>query len=220
MMIFKKMTAPLKDILFPAWEYKDQQNAIVRVLWRTIGILVVLNFLLFLGWKTAPTQLRVFIPPNIEQGGFFKADTIPPSTVYAFAYQIFTALNTWTNGGEHDYKANIYSYKNYFSDKFFHELVADYTERSATGALSRNRVMSGVTGSGYSPQSVKPLGNGTWEVDLKLHIAETVDATVVKDVIVDYKLMVANINESIQLNPWGLQIVGFSQESERVKTLI
>ncbi|MCE3237404.1 MAG: integrating conjugative element protein family [Gammaproteobacteria bacterium] len=219
-MRFREMTNSLKEIVFPEWEQKAQQQTIIKMLWRMIGILVLLNGLFFIGWKTAPTHLRIFIPPNIEQGGFLKVDSVPPSTVYAFAYQIFTALNTWTNGGEQDYKANIYSYKNYFSDKFFHELLMDYTERSSTSALNRNRIMSGVTDSGYDPDSVKSLGNGTWLVNLKFHIVETVDATVVKDVLMDYGLRIARIKESIQLNPWGLQIVGLDKAPERVKTVI
>lgn len=210
----------MKRQFFPAWQEQAQQRDMIRTLWVVIGLLVVLNGLLFIGWQTAPTRLRLFIPPNIEQGAWLKADAIPPSTVYAFTYQIFTAVNTWTNGGEEDYKRNIAAYKNYFSDPFFRELLTDYTERAANGALMRHRVMAGVTGSGYTPSSVKSLGDGTWEVHLLLHLVETVDASVVKDVTLDYGFRVANINESIQLNPWGLQIVGFTQRAERLKTLI
>ena len=217
-MIQKEMVASIRHFLFRQWGHKEQQSAVIQTLWKFIAVLVLLNLVMFLGWKTAPDKLRVYIPPNIERGGWLKPGVIPESTVYAFAYEIFAAVNTWTNGGEHDYRSNISAYKNYFSDKFFQKLMTDSIERSASGALTRNRVMSGVTGMGYEPVSVKSLGNNVWSVDMKLHILETVDASVVKDVIMDYTFIVSAVNESIVINPWGLQITDFGKEAERVKT--
>jgi integrating conjugative element protein (TIGR03746 family) len=215
-----KFAHQIKTYLFPAWENKAQQNAVILTLWRVIGILIFANLLLFIGWIEAPNKLRVYVPPNLEQGGWLKPEVIPPSTIYAFAYQIFTSLNTWSNGGEHDYKTNIYAYKNYFSERYFRDLLTDYSDRSSNGGLNRNRVMAGVTGRDYDSSKVRALGNGTWEVNLTLHIVETVDATVVKDVIMTYPIIISKVNESIQVNPWGLQITGFSQEPVRDKTII
>jgi len=145
---------------------------------------------------------------------------IPKSTVYAFAYQIFTAINTWTDSGQADYEKNIQAYKDYLSVRFYQKLQTDYQHRRENGALSRQRMMSGVTGMSYTPADVKSLGNGTWRVNMHLQIVETVNGSVVKNVIMNYPLMVARVHESIQVNPWGLALAGFYQPPYRLKTLV
>ena len=80
--------------------------------------------------------------------------------------------------------------------------------------------MSGVSGMGYQPSDVKPLGNGTWQVQLHVQIVETLDGSVIKNVIMDYPLIVSRVHASIQVNPWGLAITGFNEQPYRIKTIV
>lgn len=210
----------LKTILFTQWRRDDEQNAVIKVLWSVIGILVFIILLLSMGWISAPSRLRVYLPPNLDHGNWIKPNDIPKSTIYAFSYQIFTALNTWTHSGTLDYQKNMNAYKNYFSSRFYQRLENDYLDRANTGALNRERILSGVSGMDYDAPLVQYMGNGTWHVDLKLHLIETVDSSLVKDVITDFPLIISRVNESIQVNPWGLIIDGYYQEPTRIKTTI
>lgn len=206
--------------MFSAWKKIDQMSAAIKTLWGVVGVLVLLNIFMWAGWKSAPQQLRLYIPPDLSRGAMISPENVPKSTVYAFAYQIFTAINTWTNSGDKDYKANITSYKNYLSTSFYNDLLKDYQSRKDVGALDRTRMMTGVTGMGYTPTNVKKLGDGTWLVNMQLEITEEVGSSDVKKVVMDYPIIVAKVNESIQVNPWGLVIKGFYQEPYRKKTII
>lgn len=207
-------------MIFNTWKKFDQLNSVIKTLWIVIAILVCINLMLFWGWKSAPQKLHVYLPPDLSQGAMIRPEQIPKSTVYAFGYQIFTAINTWSNDGQEDYRKNLEAYKNYMSVKFYHQLFQDYQTRASTGALSRKRLMSGFSGSSYEPSEVKVLGSGTWLVDMRLHIIESVGPSVVKDVVMDYPLIISRVHESIQINPWDLVIVGFYKQPYRVKTNI
>lgn len=208
------------NIVFNAWKKFDELTLTIKSLWCLIGILVLINFLLLIGWMSAPSRLRVYLPPDLTQGALMKVGTIPKSTIYAFSYQIFTAMNTWTNSGTEDYKKNINAYKNYLSPKYYRELLEDYDTRTSNGELGRQRLVTGVSSMGYDPKDVEILGDGTWLVNMHLKIQETVNGSVVKDVLVDYPLVIARVNASIQVNPWGLVIQGYSKDPTRIKTNI
>jgi len=208
------------NILFNAWKKFDELTLTIKTLWFVIGLLVLVNFLLIIGWISAPSRLRVYLPPDLTQGALIKVNEVPKSTVYAFAYQIFTAINTWTNSGADDYKKNINAYKNYLSPKFYQELLEDCATRSTTGALGRQRLVTGVSSMGYDPKDVEILGDGTWLVNMHLKIQETVNGSVVKDVTMDYPIVISRVNASIQVNPWGLAIQGYYKDPKRIKTSI
>lgn len=209
----------LKELIFTAWKKSDERNSMIKMLWYFIGLLFIANLFLANGWSSAVRNQRFFIPPDISHGVLTKANTIPDSTVYAFAFQIFSAINSWTQSGSQDYKNNIINYQNYLSPQFRQALLTDVKTRDANGALDRQRSISAVSGMGYLPSDVKNMGNGTWQVTLKLRLMETVNNAVVKDVIIDYSLLVATNTESVVVNPWGLSIVGFSANPYRLKTL-
>ena len=208
------------NILFNAWKKFDELQLTIKTLWGVVAILIVVNLLLLIGLMSAPSRLRVYLPPDLTQGALIKADAIPKSTVYAFVYQIFTAINTWTNNGADDYKKNIQSYKNYLDPRFYQELLEDYDTRVSDGSVGRERMVTGVSDMGYDPQDVHILGDDTWLVDMHLKIQETVDGSVVKDVLMDYPLIVSRVNASIQVNPWGLVIKGYDKDPTRMKTNI
>ena len=210
----------MKTYLFNHWKQEDQQNQVIRILRAVILLLVLLNGGLFVGWQTAPQRMRVFLPPQLGQGVWTKPNAIPRTTVYAFAYEIFTAITTWGAGKQQDYHSHLRAYRHYLSPTFLHTLQADYQQRAARGALERERLVTGISGMGYSADKVVPLGNGLWHVTLRLHIVETLAGGVVKDVIIHYPLTVAKVNAAVTVNPWGLVLQGFYQAPQRIKTAI
>lgn len=206
--------------MFKAWNVIDNQKFVIKSLWAMLAMLGCLNLLLGLLLANAPSHMRVFLPPDLTAGASLKAEQIPPATVYAFAFQIFTAINSWPEGGDKDYHKNISAYRNYVSPQFFEFLRGDLNTRAANGELPRQRIMSGVSGMGYQPGDVTKLGNGTWRVNMHLQIIETLEGSVIKSVIMDYPLIVSRVRASIQVNPWGLAISGFKQQPYRIKTMI
>lgn len=205
---------------FKLWKKIEADNHLIKTLWCFIGILCAVNVLLMVGWKSAPNRLTVYIPPDISMGSTVKPDVIPETDVYAFAFQIFTAVNTWSLDGEKDYPEAIHDYRYYFTTHFYNGLQQDFNQRTSDGSLARTRIMSGYSGMGYQDSSVKVLGKNTWEVDLTMHVVEQVDNSVVKDVLITYPMRVVRVDTSIALNPWGLALDGFVSTPVRVKTFI
>ena len=207
-------------MIFNSWKRIDDLSLTVKTLWAVIALLVVLNIMMYCGWKFAPQKMRIYIPPDLSHGAMLTPNHIPRSTVYAFAFQIFTAINSWPDSGTADYKRNISIYRNYLSPSFFQQLMQDDLDRANNGELARKRIMSGVSGHGYLPSDVKVLGNGTWLVTMALQIQETLDGSVIKNVIMKYPLLITRVHTSIQVNPWGLELAGFHQPPYRIKTIV
>lgn len=206
--------------MFNTWKQLDANSELIKALYVIIGLLFILCILFFWGWRSAPKHLTVYIPPDISEATTQKPNVIPKPSVYAFAFQIFTAINTWSQSGTDDYPKEIADYRYYLTIPFHSALIADYKQRSSEGSLSRTRLMTGFSGKGYSNQSVKVLGPNSWAVTLTMHVVERVGNTVVKDVLIDYPLRVVRTQMSINYNPWGLALDGFVKPPHRLKTFV
>ena len=57
---------------FNAWKKEDRDLALIRTLRGGIGLLFVLCVILAAGWMTAPSHLRIYIPPDISNGATLK----------------------------------------------------------------------------------------------------------------------------------------------------
>ena len=207
-------------MMFKSWKILDQKNGVIKSLWIVIGLLVCLNIYLTFNLSAVPNRLRIFVPPDLSRGAMIQPGNIPKSTIYSFAFQIFTAINSWPQSGDKEYGKNINSYRNYLSPSFYQQLIEDKQTRTTNGELQRKRIMSGVSGYGYKPSDVKALGNGTWLVNIHLQIMEYLEGSVIKNVIMDYPIMVSRVHDSITVNPWGLTISGFSGQPYRTKTIV
>ncbi len=202
--------------LFDCWKQQDKEKLHIKFLYGVAGLLLFFCCLLFWGWKSAPSRLTLYLPPDISGGVFIKADQIPPQDVYEFAFQVFGSVNTWTNDGTSDYQTLIQEYKNYFSPSFQDWLNSDYQAKAQQNALERKRYMTLV--GAYSAGDVEEVSEGTWQVKLDVEIVETVDNQVVKDVIMEYPLLVNRTDLPITSNPWGLEISGFASQPTRLQT--
>ena len=206
--------------LFNYWKKEDQFIAANKSLWVIIVSLLLINLFLAFAFMKQPDKIKVYLPPDISKGGVINADDIPDSTVYAFAFQIFSGINSWPDEGSTDYSKNIYQYRNYVSSNFNRYLTEDIRSKRHNSALNRKRVASVNQDQPFSTDSIESLGNGSWKVNLNVNIVETINNSIIKDVDMDYPLIVSRKNMSIQENPWVLVISGFFDQPHRVKTNI
>lgn len=206
--------------MFNLWKKMDNDRQLIQALWRVIMALGGMIVLLSIGWMSAPSRLTVYIPPDVSNGQTVKPNVIPNEVIYAFAFEIFTALNTWSQDGEDDYPAAIKNYRYYLTPHFQSILLADEKTRQADGSLSRIRLMTGYSGMGYTAGTVKMIAKNVWEVDMTLKLVETVGGETVKDIVVDYPLRVVRVNEATTLNPWGLALDGFTREPVRTNVAV
>ena len=206
--------------MFNLWKKMEHDKQLIQALWRMIAMLVFIIGLLAIGWMSAPSKITVYVPPDISTGATVKPGIIPPGVIYAFAFEIFTSLNTWSTSGESDYLVAIKNYRYYLTPHFQAQLMLDEKKKHADGSLSRVRMVTGYSGMGYSPESVKVIGKNMWEVDMRLQMVESVSGETVKNIVVDYPLRIVRVNEPTALNPWGLAIDGFVRAPSRAQTVI
>lgn len=213
------LSLKLMHSVFNTWRVMDLQQLLIRVQWGFIAMLFILALIFGMGWKNANAVQRVYLPPSLS-GGTVRVNQPHASTLYAFAFQIFAGVNTWSDSGVKDYAKNIAAYQHYLSPRLIQYFHEDLAYRKKVGALDRKRIVSTAPGTGFSPTDVKSLGNGLWKVNLELDVEETVDNTVVKHVVMDYPLLVRFTHVPIAVNPWGLKLAGFSQAPYRLKVYV
>lgn len=205
--------------LFNAWKKEDQDRAIINVQKRFIFILTLICLLLGIGWLLAPSQLRIYIPPDLSSGALIKPNEIPKPLIYSFAYQVWQEINDWPLNGEQDYSKAIRTYSAYLTPSFQDSLLQDYQNLKSLGQVQRQRSLQGLAAASYDPASVKVLSSTTWEVDLTMHLNEYKNNQPVKTIDILYPIKVTRMAISEQHNPYGLALAGFVREPERIKTL-
>jgi integrating conjugative element protein (TIGR03746 family) len=203
-----------------AWKKDDALKQAINLQNKFILMLLLVITGLIIGWMREPSNLTLYVPPDIQNGATIKANTIPNPLIYSFAYEVWEEINTWPKNGEIEYKQNIQTYWSYLSPQFMREMLDNFEELKLSGQLQRIRYMQGMSGSAFDPNNVKKLGNDTWEVDLKMHVSEYKNNQIVKDVEIVYPLKIARVNIARSLNPYELAITGFVSEPKRINTLI
>ncbi len=206
--------------LFNAWKKQDQDYALIRAQAIFIGLLFLLCAFFCIGWMTAPSRLRIYIPPDISNGATLKVNQIPNPLIYSFAYEVWQELNYWPEDGSKDYPKNLRTFSAYVTQEFQSQLNQEYTELLSAGQIQRQRFIQGLAGSAYDIHSVKKLNNNTWEVDLKVRLMEYKNNQLVKDTEIIYPLRIIRHDVSNSLNPYGLAIAGFITPPQRLKTYI
>ena len=206
--------------IFQAWKKQDQDEAVIKAQRRNNVILASLCVLLTIGWMSAPSRLKIFIPPALTSAVTQNAGEIPKPSIYSFAYQVWQGINYWPQTGTQDYKMDIRTNWYYLSSQFQSDLLQDESDLKASSQLGRQRFMEGLAGEAYEPTSVKQLSSDTWEVDLKMRLTEYSNHQVVKDVEILYPLKVMRKNVSEKFNPYGLVLEGFVSEPQRLKVYV
>lgn len=205
---------------FNAWKKEDRDLALLRAQRGFIGILCLVCVLLAVGWMTAPSRLRIYIPPDISNGATLKVNEVPNPLIYSFAYELWQEINYWPDEGGQNYGKNLKRYAAYLTPAFQQALWQEFAELKASGQVQRQRFIQGISGAAYDPENVKKLGPDTWEVDLNVRLMEFKNNQPVKDVEILYPLKITRREVSHSDNPYGLAIAGFISPPIRGKTYI
>ncbi len=210
---------------FDTWKIMDFQKQKAKMLWAFIGILCVIIFLLWSSVNGIKDQLknqRIYLTPaQVLQGGYYKTNSVSNAFVYGFSYQMFVAINTWSDNAQKDYKKNIIDYRYYITPNYRSYLNNDYENSFETGNLLDSvQTIAPYNGMGYvSGTQVKRTGDNSWVVDLRLRVTRYKDNAVLMDALYEYKVRVIRTAESIQYNPWGLALDGLVSK-KRLKTFV
>lgn len=194
----------------------DNVRAHVRSLWVVIGIQTAIIGALWLGWSMAPTQLRVYVPPDLRSGAVLAAEEVPPANVYAFAFYIFQQLNRWPVNGATDYGSAIFRISPYLTPRYRNDLIADMELKARRGELAyRVRGVHEVPGHGYEERRVDVLSRDAWIIWLDLDLMESVKGMAVKHTTIRYPIRVVRQAIDPETNPWGLALDGYADEGPR-----
>lgn len=205
---------------FKAWKKEDRDLAIIRAQTGFIGLLCLLCLVFAIGWMTAPSHLRIYIPPDISNGATLKVNDIPNPLIYSFAYELWQEINYWPEETGDNYTKNVKRYAAYLTPDFQQSLLQESSELKAAGQIQRQRFLQGISGAAYDSSNVKKLGPDTWEVDLNVRLMEYKNNEPVKDVEILYPIKVTRRDVSQSDNPYGLALAGFISPPVRGKTYI
>ena len=193
---------------------------------RILSIVAILEFVIiaymWFGWYSAPTNLRITIPPDIRNGATIRPSEVDAANMYQFALHIYQQLNRWQTDGETDYPKNIYRLQAFLTEKYKNELLTRASEKKKLGELQRRtRTVQQLADHMYEPKLVKYIGNGVWGVEIQLLLEEYHNQTgmKIKEVKLLAPLRIVESNVDAEKNPWGWLLDGDSgsiriQESE------
>jgi len=179
---------------------------------RSLYVVILLQFLamagLWYGWKTAPEDIRVSLPPDRRDGAIVRPGHMEAATVFNFAMSTMRELQRWEENGAIDYGKKIYERQAYLTPCFREFLIADMNARNAAGELTeRVRYALELPDSTlYREDLVEVIDAGSWVVTANLEIVERVASTDVKDVAIAYPLHVVRMNIAPEQNEWGLAL--------------
>jgi integrating conjugative element protein (TIGR03746 family) len=193
----------------------DNKRFVIKLQWVFIAILTVLALYAISGWRAAPHEMTVHVPPDLRSGTRVKVGEVPLPNVYAFAYYIWQQVNRWPQDGEKDYGAAIFKMQAFITPSCRQLLETDMTRKSNNGELTlRTRSLQEVPGHGYEDSHVVPLGNSVWKVLLDAEVFETVHGISVKNTAVHYPLRVVRFDADREANPFGLAIDCFDDDDQ------
>ena len=210
---------------FDTWKIIDFQKQKLKIFRYFIGILCVIILLLWSSINGIKEQLKTqrlyLTPAQVLQGGYYKINSISNAFVYGFVYQMFVAINTWSDNAQKEYKKNIIDYRYYITPSYRSYLNNDYENSFETGNLLDSvQTIAPYNDISYvNGTQVKHTGDNSWVVDLQLRVTRYKDNAVLMDALYEYKVRVIRTAESIQYNPWGLALDGLVSK-KRLKTFV
>lgn len=179
----------------------------------TIGILALICFGLFWGWKSAPNRLNVHIPPDLRTGSTREWWKVPEPNIYTFAVYIWQTLNRWPVNGEVNYKRNIDAYGTFLTPACKNYLDNEYEQRRVRNELKgRVRGIYEIPGRGFQntspngPGGVQVVDRDHWVATLDMGVSESYAGTSVRDTYVRYPVAITRVDNDPDGNPWGLQM--------------
>lgn len=179
------------------------------------------------GWKTAPTDLTIYNPPDLRSGSTRKWWEVDPSYVYSFAFYIFQQLNSWQADGSKDYQNRINAHGHYLTPSCKDFLLRDVRVRDLAGELAgRVRQVSEIPehglgslindADGVQHERVDVKDKDNWVVSLDLLTNEFYLGKQVKHSPVRYSLKVTRWSGDPELNPFGLALDCYDNVPQRL----
>jgi len=189
----------------------DIQRGHINTLRGVIAVQMIVIGALWYGWQSAPRDLTVHLPPDIRAGTSLRASEVPAQSVYAYAQYIFQQLNRWEADGQNEAGERLYALSPYLTPAYREQIKADLDLKGRRGELAgRTRGITGIPGHEFTPDRVRVVAPGVWEVQLDLELMETVDGVVVKRARAVYPLRVVRYDIDREKNPWGLALDGYA----------
>ena len=183
------------------------QREAIRALWGAVAVALACALILGVGWMTAPSALRIHIPPDLTAGATVRPDDPGPPHVYTFALYIWQQLYRWPSDGAVEYRAKLDALVHFLTPACRQDRLDDFAARDARRELAgRQRAVWELPGRGYTPERVFHEGAGSWVVSLDLMIEETVLGERVKTRAVAYPVRVVRYDVDREFNPWGLAL--------------
>ncbi|NQZ49364.1 MAG: TIGR03746 family integrating conjugative element protein [Moritella sp.] len=180
-------------------------------------VMLLVVFSLIAALASAPSRLRVYVPPVLTRGSEMYAGEVPKPTIYSLAYMIFQTLNTWDTDGAADGKKNLEDFRCYITEDFRGKLEDAHVQRLQRGEASgRVRYVSEAHDTGYDEYMVTLISAGKWHVQLDLKLNEYINSTLVKQATVRYPLVLVADDSTPGCNQWGIKIAGFYNTPHRI----
>ncbi len=186
-----------------------------KVLLTIAATFAVLCVFAMLGWRAAPRDLTLYIPPNLSGGAQVRIGRheVPEPNVYAFAFYIWQQVNRWAHNGQEDYGEQLFKLQAFFTPSCLNQLQNDMKLRSDQGELEqRTRAVMEIPGLGFEEDRVQGQGDGRWRVLLDTQVQESSRGVAVKDAYIRYPLQVVRFDVDRERNPWQLAVDCYGDE--------
>ncbi|RTB44132.1 PFL_4703 family integrating conjugative element protein [Pseudomonas aeruginosa] len=198
----------------------ERLNAHIKTLRVGAAAILLVALVMGLGWWSAPRDLTIHVPPDLRSGSTRKWWSVPPESVYSFAFYVFQQLHRWPTNGEDDYARNLHALSPYLTPGCQAFLQADYDYRRSSGELrQRVRGVYEIPGRGYgdNPSArVRVLSDSDWIVTLDLSTDEYYGPEHVKRVPVRYPLKIVRSDVDPARNPFGLMLDCYDGTPQRI----
>ena len=195
----------------------DGRNSHILTLRIIIGILAISLIYSIAGWKAAPENIKIDIPPDLRSGSTRGIKERHPFNIYAFGYYIFQQMNNWPVEGVNDYKKQINRLSCYITPRFKGELEKDYEQRLRRHELNRTRALQEMPERPYTDKRVYVESGDSWVAFYDVNIKETFRSEIVKDIFVRYPIRVVRWDVDPECNLWGLALDGFYRNPKRLE---
>lgn len=204
------------DSVFSSNDELSSKDAHIFTLYMVNIFLMVACLGMWYGWQSTPTNLRVFIPPDLRAGAIVSPDQFQASQIYTFAQMYTVALNSWEEDAMVDYPARIDELEAYMTQSFLDEnaLIIEkrIKEANLLGVTRYATIDSEYTQ--YRPEFVTPLPDGTWNVSMVIEYVENDDGLEIYRTKSKYPINVVPINIDPERNIFGFALNGLSPDHQ------
>jgi integrating conjugative element protein (TIGR03746 family) len=195
----------------------DGRDSHIWTLRIVIIIIAVALIYAIAGWKAAPENIKIDIPPDLRSGSTRGIKERHPYNVYAFGYYIFQQMNNWPVEGMKDYKERINALSCYITPSYKGWLERDYDRRLKRHELSRTRSIQEMPERAYTSKRVYKESPDRWVTFFDTNIKETFHSETVKDIFVRFPVRVVRWDVNPECNMWGLALDGFYGNPRRLE---